>query len=222
MNEFFVSLGMNVELNETIVNNICERLSEKYGGSFAVKYLGDRLDTDHAKVYAYPEDKPEELFCAYLYRETGILEDDFTLRNNLRKVSDAVEKAFENEGLKAAARVSTSFFDAFGIAYEEMSPKDLAEKYGQKDLFMYMAIKTESTSNGAVEKALRAARAEINTDLDVIGFCYADDNYDTAEKIIKEGLDSGSTPLEACKPTEMFRAGATENGCSFSIEKPAK
>lgn len=66
-----VTMSACSKINNDTANDVCSALSEKYGESFVAVKIGDRFNTDSAKLYVHPADNEDILFTARINKDTG-------------------------------------------------------------------------------------------------------------------------------------------------------
>lgn len=86
-----VTMSACSKINNDTANDVCSALSEKYGESFVAVKIGDRFNTDSAKLYVHPADNEDILFTARINKDTGAVEDNYIEE----KVNYQVEEYFE-------------------------------------------------------------------------------------------------------------------------------
>ena len=72
-----VTMSACSKINNDTANDVCSALSEKYGESFVAVKIGDRFNTDSAKLYVHPADNEDILFTARINKDTGAVEDNY-------------------------------------------------------------------------------------------------------------------------------------------------
>lgn len=99
-------LGCNA-INDRTTKSIKRSLSEKYGKSFTVAELGDRIDNDTATAYVYADDDPTMRFIVRADKESGeVVYEEYSYRLLCRTVENKINIAFEKYGISSECFVT--------------------------------------------------------------------------------------------------------------------
>lgn len=104
----FTLSGCNA-LNNSLGSHIKSDLSEKYGKSFTVAALGDRIDRDTATAYVFADDDPTMWFEVRTDKSGKVVFERYAFRLMCRDVENKINEAFDNCGIKSECFVT---FDA--------------------------------------------------------------------------------------------------------------
>lgn len=92
-------LGCNA-INDRTTKQIKSSLSEKYGKSFTVAKLGDRIDRDTATAYVYADDDPTMRFIVRADKESGeVVYEEYSYRLMCRRVENKINETFAKYGI---------------------------------------------------------------------------------------------------------------------------
>lgn len=92
-------IGCNA-INDRTTKSIKSSLSEKYGKSFTVAELGDRIDRDTATAYVYADDDPTMRFIVRADKESGeVVYDEYPYRLMCRTVENKINETFAKYGI---------------------------------------------------------------------------------------------------------------------------
>lgn len=98
-------LGCNA-IDNRIIKSIKSTLSEKYGKSFTVAALGDRIDRDTATAYVYADDDPTMRFIVRVDKSGEVVYEAYSYRLMCRTVENKINKAFEKYGIESECLVT--------------------------------------------------------------------------------------------------------------------
>ena len=98
-------LGCNA-IDNRVIDPIKSTLSEKYGKSFTVAAIGDRIDRDTATAYVYADDDPTMRFVARVNRSGEVVYEEYSYRLLCRTVENKINAAFEKYGIKSECFVT--------------------------------------------------------------------------------------------------------------------
>ena len=140
-----VTMSACSKINNDTANDVCSALSEKYGESFVAVKIGDRFNTDSAKLYVHPADNEDILFTARINKDTGAVEDNYIEEKVNYQVEDTLKNAFELNGISAASRCMVVTRDTLSVETEEYTPQTFSEKYGFTNYTVYLALKMAPT-----------------------------------------------------------------------------
>jgi hypothetical protein len=90
---------------------IVERLSAKYGKTFTVYALGDRIDKDTATAYVFADDDPTMLFVARSKPNGELVFENYAYRVICRKVETLTNAAFAKYGITTECFAEFSTFN---------------------------------------------------------------------------------------------------------------
>lgn len=94
-----VCTGCNA-INNRTVKQIKSDLSKKYGKSFTVAKLGDRIDNDTATAYVYADDDPSMRFTVRADKESGeVVYEEYPYRLMCRTVENKINETFAKYGI---------------------------------------------------------------------------------------------------------------------------
>ncbi|MDE6733687.1 MAG: hypothetical protein K2J77_12545 [Oscillospiraceae bacterium] len=74
-------------------------MSEKYGKSFTVAELGDRIDRDTATAYVYADDDPSMRFVVRTDKSGEVIYEEYPYRLMCRKVENKINETFAKYGI---------------------------------------------------------------------------------------------------------------------------
>ena len=117
----FIGNGM---LNKEIVQDIKDKLLEKYGEPFEVSHLGERFGTysnNTVKAYCYPLSNENLRFTAILNNDRVHFKDDYSLRLICYEIEEFIKNEFLINSVNAYVRIAT-----FGI--EENNEKNISKE----------------------------------------------------------------------------------------------
>ena len=99
-------LGCNA-INDSTTKSIKSSLSEKYGKSFTVAELGDRIDRDTATAYVYADDDPTMRFIVRADKESGeVVYEEYSYRLMCRRVENKINETFAKYGIASECFVT--------------------------------------------------------------------------------------------------------------------
>ena len=102
---------------------ILTQLSDKYGKSFSVYALGDRIDKDTATAFVFADDDPTMLFVARVTSGGDLVFENYAYRSICRKVETKINAAFTAFGIE------TECFTDFSSVNNSVSPDASVESY---------------------------------------------------------------------------------------------
>ncbi len=103
----FTLSGCNA-LNNRYSSHIKSDLSEKYGKSFTVAAVGDRIDRDTATAYVYADDDPTMWFEVRTDNSGTVVFERYAFRLICRNVENKINETFENYGIRSECFVTFS------------------------------------------------------------------------------------------------------------------
>lgn len=101
-----VCTGCNA-INNRTVNQIKSDLSKKYGKSFTVAELGDRIDNNTATAYVYADEDPTMRFVVRTDKKSGeVVYEEYPYRMMCRTVENKINITFEKYGISSECFVT--------------------------------------------------------------------------------------------------------------------
>ena len=140
--------------------------------------IGDRFNTDSAKLYVHPADNEDILFTARINKDTGAVEDNYIEEKVNYQVEDTLKNAFELNGISAASRCMVVTRDTLSVETERnIHLKPLSEKYGFTHYTVYLVLKDGTYTAHDVLNAVKFANDTIGVKLVIAGYVFEDDGY---------------------------------------------
>ena len=191
-----VTMSACSKINNDTANDVCSALSEKYGESFVAVKIGDRFNTDSAKLYVHPADNEDILFTARINKDTGAVEDNYIEEKVNYQVEDTLKNAFELNGISAASRCMVVTRDTLSVETEEYTPQTFSEKYGFTHYTVYLVLKDGTYPAHDVLNAVKFANDTIGGNLDI-----------------------SITMIEAISPISSFDVNVEQGMCSITEDE---
>lgn len=145
-----VSMHLSNELNHMMADKVCRFLQVKYNESFTALRIGDRLNTDHAKLFIKPENG-DTLFTAYLYREDGNVTDDYLKMTIANKVSKEIISELKAAGIEAFIKSQVFCHNCEEDTDIKVSVKDFAKKYSLDKIRFTLILNSSSLDKEKIE-----------------------------------------------------------------------
>jgi hypothetical protein len=202
---------------------IITQLSAKYGKSFTVYALGDRIGKNTATAYVYADDDPTMLFIARV-TDNGVLEfENYAYRCVCRKVEDAVKVAFEEYG------ISSECFADFSSFNNDINPDTSVDSYikdtSPESVVVTIIVKASGNITG---ENLEQIYSDIYSRLPDIIFgtglyILTAEDFDKVADSVRLGtqvFDAYRLKVSGAEDDiRRLRIGATNDGLSFSAEE---
>ena len=199
-----VTMSACSKINNDTANDVCSALSEKYGESFVAVKIGDRFNTDSAKLYVHPADNEDILFTARINKDTGAVEDNYIEEKVNYQVEDTLKNAFELNGISVASRCMVVTRDTLSVETEEYTPQTFSEKYGFTHYTVYLVLKDGTYTAHDVLNAVKFAN-------DTIGVKRVSE--------IQSTPDISITMIEAISPISSFDVNVEQGMCSITEDE---
>ncbi len=174
-NTIFKLIG-NGQLNNETVQDIKDKLIEKYNEPFEISHLGARFGTysnNSVTAYCYPVCNNKLIFTSILNRDRVHFSDDYYLRMICHEIEELLTEKFRKEKITANVRVLT-----FGIEkYEEkVSVQEFINK--EKNVsFLAKIIVKNNCSRDLIEKIMDEIKEQYNN-IELKGIFYIlENNY---------------------------------------------
>ena len=93
-------------IDNRAIEPIKSTLSEKYGKSFTVAVLGDRIDKDTATAYVYADEDPTMRFIVRVDKSGEVVYEEYSYRLLCRIVENEIKKTFEKYRIRSECFVT--------------------------------------------------------------------------------------------------------------------
>ena len=215
---FTTMITMNAcsKINNETANDVCTALSEKYGESFVAVKIGDRFNTDSAKLYVHPADNESIIFTSRINKDTGAVEDNYIEEKVNYQVEDILKNAFAENGISATSRCVVVTKDPLGVEIDEYTPKSFSEKYAFSHYTVYLVLKDGDYSAQDVLNAIKSANEALGVKLVIAGYVFGEDGYSECANEIQATPDMSITMIEAKSPTFSFDVNVEQGACSIT------
>lgn len=132
------------DVDKKTVAAIQDRLAEKYGGSFTVYALGDRIGRDTVTAYVYADGDSSMLFTARLDKGGELTFDNYPYRIVCRKTDNLLTSSLSSFGIESVAY--TTYENKDDSLALDISPTE----YVRKTASTFCAISLVVKDNDAV------------------------------------------------------------------------
>lgn len=211
-----VTMNACSKINNETANDVCTALSEKYGESFVAVKIGDRFNTDSAKLYVHPADNESILFTARINKDTGDVEDNYIEEKINYQVEEILREEFSQNGISVASRCMVVTKDPLSVNNENYTPKSFSEKYGFNHYTVYLALKNGDYTAADILDAVKSANENIGVKLVIAGYVFDEGNYLECANEIQSTPDISITMIESKSPVSSFDVNVEFGNCSIT------
>lgn len=172
-----ISMNACSRINDNIAKEVCDALEIKYGEEFKVLKIGDRLNTNHTKLYVYPVDNEDIVFTAIIDRDTREVEDDYVVEKVNCQVEKEVNKAFELYDIKVFS--SSYIIDKNEIITKSnnYTPRELYEDNAFDHYSIHLIIEGSKCDAIKIQEAIKKANLKIGVNLLIHIYVFDEENY---------------------------------------------
>lgn len=147
--------------NKNIAETVEQELSSKYSKTFQVASIGDRIDTNYARVYAYACDDESVWFEVKVNNNGEIIYDEYASRAVAHKAEVIVNKAFSDKG------IDSECYAHFSVEVKDLDSilpiKDYIEYSESDKLYIVAAIKEcDNVSGDSIIEVSKNISGEIS------------------------------------------------------------
>lgn len=214
-----VTMNACSKINNETANDVCTALSEKYGESFVAVKIGDRFNTDSAKLYVYPAKNENILFTARINKDTGAVEDNYIEEKVNYQVEEALKNAFEQNGISAVSRCMVVTKDPLSVDNGDYTPQGFSEKYGFNHYTVYLVLREGDYSAADVLSAVKSANETIGVKLVIAGYVFEGNGYSECASEIQSTPDISITLIEEMSPISSFDVNVEQGVCSITEDE---
>lgn len=208
-----ITMNACTKINRDTADEVCKALSEKYNKTFVALKIGDRFNTDKAKLYLHPEGREDLIFTAWIDKESRQVEDTYIRRCVEMQVEDKLVAA-------AGATAKDCGFSAVLMCDDTSEETDanislaaFAEKYSVTGIVVYVPVRAgaanEATLKGVVS-AMESLHHELGADVSVLLYAIDDGGFESCVSDMKQNPNLTSTWFDTygVKRTGVFSVKA--------------
>jgi hypothetical protein len=214
-----ITMNACSELNNKTANDVCDALSEKYEESFVAVKIGDRFNTNSAKLYVHPSDNENILFTASINKDTGIVEDNYIEEKVNYQVEEILKNAFEKNGISSSSRSMVITNDTLDVMKKDYTPKSFSDEYEFDHYTIYLVLKEGNYSSSEILDSIKAANETIGVNLVVVGYIFNEERYLECSSEIQSNPDMGITLIESKSPLSSFDVNVEHGSCSITAKE---
>lgn len=203
--------------NET-ANDVCAALAEKYGEDFVAVKIGDRFNTDHAKLYIYPINNESLLFTATINKDTKLVEDDYIIQRVNNIVDNTIAGELKKQELTGYANccVVTREPIQTDIVYE--TPKAFQEEYKFENFLIYLCVSENNLNAKRLYDTIKNSVSELGVTVRYRVYVFKESDYKNCVEKIKTMPDANATAIEKFTPIKNFWVDVNNDDISLSEE----
>lgn len=210
------------KINNETANDVCDALSEKYGEFFNAIKIGDRFNTDSAKLYVHPTDNENILFVARINKDTGEVEDNYVEEKVNYQVEDIIKDSFAENGIVVSSICMVVTKDPIDAVNGDYTPKSFSEEYGFDHYTIYLVLKSGDYSASDILNSVKSANEATDVKLLIIAYVFSEDGYSECASVIQENPEMSITMIEERSPVSSFSIKVEQGECSISETELAK
>ncbi|MDR1156873.1 MAG: hypothetical protein LBK75_00990 [Oscillospiraceae bacterium] len=140
---------------------ILTALAAKYGQSFTVYALGDRIGRDTATAYVFSDDDPTLLFTARVSREGTLTFENYAYRKLCRKIENITSDIFAQYGFKASCYATLFGTSADDVTQVEIDLQDYLNETKPEAVSLSIAIEEHELVIATLEQVYGEIYAEL-------------------------------------------------------------
>lgn len=217
-----IFMGACSELNKDTSDKVCRALNEKYGETFVVTAIGDRLNTDGAKLYVHPADNKDLLFTARINRETGVVDDNYIEEKVNYKVESIVADSFDKRNISVNSRCMVVTKEPLIVENEDYTPLGFKETYNFDHYTLYLVIRQGDFTAADLLAAFENANNSVGVKLVMICYIFEPENYSACIEEMKIYAEMGATMIKSHSPVSAFNVIAENGVCSVTESELAE
>lgn len=221
-----ITMSACTKMNKDTAEEVCRALEEKYGQAFTAVKIGDRLNTEHAKLYVHPDEQEELLFTAKLDRTTRMVSDDYIVTKVCFKVKEAIEKAFEEENITSVSRCMIVNSEEKVFEKKDWEPASFMEKHEYDHYTMYLVLDEKNASSDSILHVLKKVSADLQVKMVVTVCLFGTEAYEACKDEMMQYPEMSLTMIESHNPGSTFDVvidkgipSITENELAQKIER---
>lgn len=177
-----VTMNACSKINNEIANDVCTALSEKFGESFVAVKIGDRFNTDSAKLYVHPADNEALVFSARIDKDSGKVEDNYIRAIIANEFKNTIKENLASYQVPFELNVSLLCHDASGETDTKISVEDFNKKYSLSGITVYLPVKSSFITEDVIENIVAAFKTTNETfgiNVSAMVYSISDEQFDT-------------------------------------------
>lgn len=170
--------GMNFET----ANDVCKALTEKYGEPFVAVKIGDRFNSDSAKLYVHPADDEELVFPAWINKNSKEVEDNYIRTIVANKLKQEIKSNFAFPPTEYELYLDLLCHDPSDETDRNISVEDFANKYSLSAITVYLPIRSSFISQKTIENiamALQKVNKKTGIGVYIMVYSISDEQFDS-------------------------------------------
>lgn len=214
-------INMNAcsKLNSETANEVCSALADKYGETFVAVKIGDRFNTDHAKLYVHPENDEKLIFVAEIDRDTKLVEDDYIVQKVNREVDKFINRCSTEQGLTVSSNCCVITREPLQVVSGDWTPETFWQEYSFDFYFVYLLVNAEGVDIEKLYSVMEKSGIELNVDIRFKVYVFDGNNYQKCIEDIQLEPDANTTIIEKHNPISSCWNDVTNGSCSITKEE---
>lgn len=193
-----------MQSSSNTAEEVCTALSDKYGEEFQAVSIGDRIDTNHSKLYVHPISNEEVLFTAVIDDNTGKITDNYIVETVNLQIKDKLKENCKKKGIETEARVMAITRNGLEInTNKKHSPESFMKEYDLNNYLVYLIAKQNDITTEEIKEVIKKTEEELNIKMLVVGYIL-DEGYDECSEEMKKYPEISKTMIESYNPVASF------------------
>lgn len=191
-----VTMNACSKINNDTANDVCTALSEKYGESFVAVKIGDRFNTDSAKLYVHPADNETLVFSARINKDSGEVEDNYIRAIIASELKGKIKEHLASYQVPCELNVSLLCHDTSDETNTNISVEDFSEKYSLSGITVYLPVKSSFLAENTVEDivaAFKKTNDAMGINVSAMVYSISDEQFDACVKDMSSYPDLTNT-----------------------------
>ena len=215
---FMAKLAACSLLNDKNVESACKALQEKYGESFTVSAVGDRMGTNHVKLVVCPEGDQGVLFTVTLDRESGTITDDYIVQKVNHMVDLAVENCGRGLGMELTSICMLYADETPETEVRDWTPESFLESNGLDRYSVFLLVDKSTFHAEQLHRVLETVANSLQVDLTFRIYLLEAENYTQCVERVSQNPDANPTTIAKYSPVCDFVVKVNDGVCSMTAE----
>lgn len=198
-----ISMSACARVNKATAADVSNALKARYGESFVVTHIGNRLNTKTATTYVHPENNNRIVFTAIIDHDGNVI-DDYATNIVMDSLEQNLQRKLEDKGIICSVNAVITE-DNIVETDTELDPNSFMEKHGIESVLVRLIVDDNSESSENLITILEQMSVEYSFDI-VVSVYYLDHNaFELCKKDFSTYPSVGATRIKSYDPRTFFK-----------------
>ena len=214
-----ITMSACSKINNETASDVCKALEEKYGETFEVTHIGNRLNTSTATTYVHPISNSEIIFTATI-DHNGRVFDDYASSIVMNTIENCITDSLKANGIVCAANAVVTK-DEIEETELNLDPNSFTSRNGVDTVLIRVIIDHRDESAESIITSLEHVSSDYDFSLVVSIYLLNHDSYMSCEEDFRTYPSVGATQIESYSPILLAKTTLSHGISSMSSSELA-